>query len=650
MIVELSKLRIIGLKSETDKVMDALSDTALFHCIPSEELDGTSVYGREPELDMYIAKQTRLSFAVEFVRTSALDAKVFIKKQKLAKDAIKIEKTAGGRQLIGQELFENCSADEDEIFALCDKIDALSFERVEIKSEISKLLSKRKSLIPYFMCGLKFSEAKKYKNVTVGIGQFVSAKFNPEALLKDYSVVLDWGKAKSGGYVSYIAHNDDAADVKKILSDVGVTFALFSDDVIASQMIYKIDQDVLELNEKLAENYRKTLAFNKNILDIKTLYDVYGLRAEKLVAKATAAATSQTCVLEGWVPKEKGEEIENALRAKTENVALYFEDPAEDELPPTLLKNNPVVSPFEDVTNMYSPPSYREKDPNFIMAIFYFIVFGMMTADAGYGLIMALASIFVVFISKMERGTKRFMAMIGICSISAIVWGVLFGGFFAIEGIPALWFNPMEEPLLMLIVCLALGVIHLSTGYCIHAYYLIKKGKVWSAIFDDGFIILLFLGLALWLLGSMALKIPMLGNIGLYMLLAAVLGIFLTSGRAAKNPLVKFLMGFKGLYGLINLFSDVLSYARIFGLALASGAIGLAFNAIIGIIATSPVGVILAVILSIVLHLFNLLIGALSTYVHNARLQFLEFYGKFYTGEGKLFTPMGVKTKYIRFV
>jgi V/A-type H+-transporting ATPase subunit I len=166
-----------------------------------------------------------------------------------------------------------------------------------------------------------------------------------------------------------------------------------------------------------------------------------------------------------------------------------------------------------------------------------------------------------------------------------------------------------------------------------------------------GLLYVLFVGVAMLAL-PMAIKgLPkVVGDIGLYTLLGSLVAIFLTAGRHKKGILGKFTGGFGGLYGLVNLFSDVLSYARIFGIALAGGAIASAFNAILGVVVGIPyAGYPIAIVLGIALHVFNLLISLLGAYVHNARLQFLEFYGKFYTGEGRQFTPMGEKTKYIRF-
>lgn len=241
-------------------------------------------------------------------------------------------------------------------------------------------------------------------------------------------------------------------------------------------------------------------------------------------------------MLEGWIPKEKADDIVAEIKSKTDNVVIYLNEPAADEIPPTLLDNPKLVKPFESITNMYSTPSYREKDPNGVMAIFFFIIFGMMTADAGYGLVLALACTFVVRFTRMERGIKNLAGVFALGGISTVVWGVLFGSWFGLSILPPLWFNPLEEPIMLLAVCLILGVIHLMTGYGYQAYYLIKKKKIFDAVCDVGFLYLLFIGVALLALPLALTSLPaVVGDIGLYVLLASLVLIFLTAGRHKKG-------------------------------------------------------------------------------------------------------------------
>ncbi len=281
-----------------------------------------------------------------------------------------------------------------------------------------------------------------------------------------------------------------------------------------------------------------------------------------------------------------------------------------------------------------------------------------MVGDAAYGLILAVAGLVIGMSKKFDTGFKRLALLVGMGGISAIVWGIIFGGYFSIDfgdKKVALWFNPLDEnggPMQMLVLSIVLGCLQMVVGYAIKFVALCKQGKPFSAIFDAGSIIILFGALGCLAVNMFLLKTPVFALTIVAIVLAALgAGLILFfGGREAKNPFGKVIGGFKGLYGLINLLSDVLSYCRLFGLCLASCAIGLAFNTLGGILFDIPyVGYVVGVIILIPLHVFNLGIGVLSAYVHDARLQFLEFYGKFYEGGGRLFAPLGERTKYIRY-
>ena len=327
-----------------------------------------------------------------------------------------------------------------------------------------------------------------------------------------------------------------------------------------------------------------------------------------------------------------------------------MEKPADGDSPPTLIVSNKIVKPYEDVTNMYSVPAYNEIDPNPFMAVFFFVFFGIMIGDAGYGIILSIVAGLVLKFVKLEKGTARLVALVAMGGVSAIIWGALFGGLFSISGIPHLWFNPTEEPLMMLGVSIVLGVVQLLTGYALNSAKKFREHKPLDAILDSAFIFLLFGGLACLALYMLLNLSKTVMTVGLGLMITSLAGILLTAGRHNKGVLSKIMGGFSGLYGLVNLLSDVLSYARLFGLGLASGAIGMAFNTLGSMFFSIPIaGYAIGIIILVPLHAFNLGIGVLGAYVHNARLQFLEFYGKFYEGGGRPFSPMGEKTKYVRF-
>ena len=411
---------------------------------------------------------------------------------------------------------------------------------------------------------------------------------------------------------------------------------------------------------------KTALGYEKYVTDLCILYDVIGLDIERAEAEQKFLKSDSTFVLEGWLPERIAETTVAEVTEACPNTFIQLLAPEQKDSPPTLVENNRVVKPYEQITDMYSSPRYREIDPNPIMAVFYFLFFGIMIGDAGYGLILAIAGFVIGTSKRFDVGIKRLALLVGMGGISGIIWGVLFGGYFSIEFGEnvnvAILLNPLDKPLLLLVLSIGMGVIQIVTGFIIKFVALCKEGKPFSAIFDCGSIILLFAALICLVIGMLPDLAPMLGiTIGftppaalkiaaMALALTGVALILLFGGRNSKNVFGKIVGGFKGLYGLVNLLSDLLSYCRLFGLCLASCAIGLAFNSLGSIIMDIPIaGYVIGAIVLVVLHLFNLGLGVLSAYVHDARLQFLEFYGKFYDGGGRLFAPLGQKTKYIRY-
>ncbi|MBQ3031954.1 MAG: V-type ATP synthase subunit I, partial [Anaerotignum sp.] len=333
---------------------------------------------------------------------------------------------------------------------------------------------------------------------------------------------------------------------------------------------------------------------------------------------------------------------------------------AEEEVP-VLLHNSGAATPFEAVTNMYSLPSRKDIDPTTILAPFYFIFFGMMLSDAAYGIILSAICFFVLKKYKPEGTIYKMFKMFFYCGISTFIWGALFGGwfgnFFTVAAetllgkeftIQPIWFNPLEEPMRLLIFSLILGAIHLFIGMGIQAYMYIRDGHPTDAICDIFLWYVLLIGLVLFAVGGSVT--PALSTVGKIMSIVGAVGIFATGGRKKKGIIGKITGGFGALYGITSYLSDVLSYSRLLALGLATGVVAQVINTL-GSLAGG--GILGAVILTVALvfgTIFNLAINALGAFVHSCRLQYVEFFGKFYTGGGREFRPFARKTKYVKIV
>ena len=337
-----------------------------------------------------------------------------------------------------------------------------------------------------------------------------------------------------------------------------------------------------------------------------------------------------------------------------------------------MLKNNKFAEPVESVIATYSYPDKHEADPTSIMAIFYYIFFGLMFSDAGYGIVMALAcGICLLKFKGMEQGLRRSMKMFFWCGVSTTFWGLLFGSFFgdavsvisntffhtpppAIPGLVVpIWFNPVTDPMRMLMFSFLLGIIHLFTGLAINAYNCIKNKDYLAVLYDviswyllvGGLIIAL---LSMEMMGNIAGFVlpPVCMKIGLGMAAVGAVIILFFSGRESSNPVIRLAKGAYGLYGTTSYLSDILSYSRLLALGLATGVIAQVFNQIGSMMGDSFISLIIFIIIFVIGHGLNIGINALGAYVHTNRLQFVEFFGKFYKGGGRGFDPYKINTKH----
>lgn len=650
-IAKMSRLRILGLKSDKNKIMDELIKSGSFEAVPSENSAGK--FADRSHLDKAFSRQAKVAFAVDYLYTCAEEYET--KRNAAAKISAASLKEyppldvlrSSGRRIINYDDFYDVAAKEYELITICDALEKINFKRLECKSVIQKNASAIKAVSQYRNFPLEFSELGDRGSVSVMLAYNAADR---KVNITDFPVFTENYATDKGTLVSVIVRTENKDKATALLSGAGFTLCTLCENATATKLLEEYTRVSDEAMKNDADALNNAVAYLKYLPDLKILYDVIGRDIEKTSSELEFISTASTFVAEGWVPSEAADKLIDCLKSKTERIYTELREAGEDDNPPTLIKSAKIFKPYEDVTDMYSVPAYNEIDPNPFMAVFFFVFFGIMIGDAGYGVILSIAAAVILKFFKPEKGTARLIALVGMGGVSAIVWGLLFGGVFSVSGIPHLWFNPTEEPLMMLGVSIVLGAVQLLTGYALNAAKKFRDCKPLDAILDSVFIFMLFGGITCIALNMLlSIKAPVT-TIGLSLIIASLVGILLTAGRHNKGVLGKVMGGFSGLYGLVNLLSDLLSYARLFGLGLASGAIGTAFNTLGAMFFSVPVvGYVLGIVLLIPLHAFNLGIGVLGAYVHNARLQFLEFYGKFYDGGGRPFCPMGEKTKYVRF-
>ena len=449
------------------------------------------------------------------------------------------------------------------------------------------------------------------------------------------------GKDQVYGLLIWLA--EEAAAVSALFKETAVNPVAFPD------LTGTAAQNIAALEEKAAELQREEEAV---ISGIETLlgertrlmacYDYLDRERARKEIVQNFARTESSFLIEGWVPSPALPDLEKYLENETETAVLVARDPVPEENVPILLQNRGPAEPYEVVTRMYGYPHKNELDPTALLAPFFFLCFGICLSDAGYGIILALASYFLSRKLKLAGMGKQLLNLLFLGGISSTIFGVLMGSWFGdLIKIKPLWFNPLDDPMRMLIFSFGIGVFQIYCGMAIKAYRSIKEGKILDALFDQG-------GWYLFLTGLILLVLPQTRTVGQWMAIGGAAVLILTQGRSQKNPIMKFLSGLLSLYDVTGFLSDVLSYSRLLALGLATGVIATAINSMGGLLPKGPVGFLALAILLAGGHLFNLLISGLGSYVHTSRLQYIEYFGKFFDGGGKAFRPFAVDTTYVQ--
>lgn len=420
----------------------------------------------------------------------------------------------------------------------------------------------------------------------------------------------------------------------------------------AAENTDRLEKEIAVLEQELAEIETKLSTMGGERRGIQILSDCYETREDLETNRSRSLDTEQVFFIEGWISAEAWPDLEKALEAYP--VAAEAEDPAEEDYAevPVALKNNWFTRPLNMVTEMYSLPAYGSMDPNPLMAPFFIFFYGFMMADMGYGLLMMLASFIIMKKAKPDGATMRHMIpLLGLCGVSTFIMGALTGGFFGdllpqlamminpettFTGLPAL-FSPLDDALMVLIGSLVIGVCQIFTGMAVSMYHKIKKGNTMEALCNEGAWYLVFVLLAAGIaLGQVKPA------------LIAILVLLAVTQSYGKKGIVGKLMGIGGsLYNNITgYFSDILSYSRLMALMLAGAVIAQVFNTLGALTGN----VILFFIISMVGNALNFALNLLGCYVHDMRLQCLEYFGRFYEDGGKPFRPMDMKSKYYHIV
>ncbi len=654
-IVKMKKTAVIGMDSVREELLSALMELGAVQLTEPDKTMGSA--GVESEGQAENDSENRVTaLDVEINRTAlALETlqKYSTEKSPLFATRRTMKKSEFARILTGKETI---LAHVDGILQLNDEIHRLKEAENRKKADLA-------AVRPWLGYDLPLDLSRTQRTcIDLGV---IPAAADMEKLMnrvcegRDAVYLQEVNRDKDLYYLIVITLKEEREEVLNLLKQHGYTplpFAGFAGT--AADSLAQLTEEIEELQRRCVQAEDQVRSLQDLRLDIECLYDQLIMERDQERIKSKLLKTGRTFCLEGWIPESC---IEEAQRLFDRCRCCYaFRDPKEDEAVPVLLQNGGAAWPFEGITEMYSLPDYRGVDPTRSLSLFYAMFFGIMLSDAGYGIIIAAACFIILKRFPLEGMTSKMIRMFFYCGLSTIFWGALFGGwfgdFFQVAAqvifnreitVKPLWFNPTEDPTRLLIWSLVFGVVHIFFGMGIKAVMLIREGKWLDAVCDIFSWYMVIVGLAMWLGGSSIS--PALSKPGMYMAAAGAALILLTGGRSKKG-IGRVIGGLSSLYDITSYLSDILSYARLLALGLATGVIAQVVNLMGSLAGGGAVGTLVLLFAFVIGHTFNLAINALGAFVHSCRLQYIEFFGKFYEDGGEEFAPFRKNTKYVRLI
>ena len=625
-IAKMNKVTIIGTKDKEEAILKQIMKNGFL------QIEDMSALADEEEYkDIFTKDEKSEDIAIINQRLIETEKAIFnIKKYNKTKKSM----------FDGKEIYKDLSEKEAEsLFSDVQKINEISSKIDKNNSEIAEMNEQKQELEPWTSFSI-FDSLNNVNYIKIILG-IIEVKYKQEQVQSsldkekiDYSLTIV-KKDKTKMYVALVIKNENIISVRRILKQFNFVEKEFKlENETIKEKIEKLNNRITELNKE-SEIYKSQIML-KQVKRFENLYDYFLCQKDLKLIQRKVVTTKNTFYLEGWMPE--GCRIEN-----NKEYIIKIRKEQENEDAPVYIQNNNLVQPFQSITNMYSVPNKKELDPNPIMAFFYILFFGLMLSDAGYGLLLTLGCLFIIKKKKYGKNEGSLIKLLTYCGISATIWGFFFGSFFGnLIPLKAV-IDPLTDVMPLMGLSLLLGIIHIYIGMFMKAIMLIKEKKIFDAICDILVWYLLLTGVFLLVVPIVAGDIGIWSEVGKYLALIGLAGVLLTGGRKEKNIIKKFTKGLSSLYGITSYFSDVLSYSRLMALCLSTGVIAQVVNLLGGLVGPIP-----AVIVGIIGHGFNLANSALGSYVHTSRLQYVEFFGKFYEGGGKEFKPFKYNNKYTR--
>ncbi|MFH1313271.1 MAG: V-type ATP synthase subunit I [Candidatus Eisenbacteria bacterium] len=573
---------------------------------------------------------------------------------------------SGGKVIVDTRKFTETINDFDYA-GVVKQIDELEVERAEIRARRHHFENTIAQLRPWRALDVPLEELVPGEEAGIVAGA-VSGR-SPAALGSvlagetDTAEIETVSETERESCVVVFYHRFEEDKVQEVLRRNDFEAVTFEDlKGLPHELIVDAENQMAPLDEKMEQLavMGAELAGHKPTLMI--VHDYFAEEAQKIRAQSLVGTTRKAGMIQGWIRAAQYEKLTSDIESKITAAEVTRIEPEKDEEPPIELKNRRLVKPFEVITEMYGMPHSKEVDPTPLAAPFFALFFGICITDAGYGLVLIALSLFLM---KYLQTARKFLWLIFAGGVMTVLMGAVTGGWFGItDDVLPSWlgfvgsfrhalmqFDPMRQPMVMFALAIGLGFIQVTFGLLIEMIENFRKKDIMAGIFEQITWIVLIWGAALFGAGKMGYLpeayVPGFKTAAI----VAALGIVGFTNRVSKNPAVRIGSGIYRLYGATGFLGDILSYTRLLALGLATGGIAMVINLVALMARDIPIiGWPAMVVVLVGGHTFNIAVNALGGFVHSARLQYVEFYPKFFEGGGKPFKPFKRDLKYTRLV
>lgn len=641
-IVTMRHLRLIGLQAEREEMLRRL-----------QHLGCLEITEPEPASDDPLLEKLRIPEAAELQRIREQYTAVEQALQTLTDHTPKEKNALEPLPFIDEQALTDESQLADGKSA-AERLNRCREELASLQSRSEKLAAEEAQLLPWESLTMPL-ECATTEKVLIQMGT-LPAVVPPEQIREALEAAGDLYEFREVSvdrehrYAVLTVHISQAEDHVAAVKALGWSRVAPGDRRgTAGENLATLRREQAELAERKAALEQEIAKYADQKPELRQLSDASRIEMDRGEAKGRTRETAETFLLEGWFPAENTKELEMLLDGCT--CAWQMTDPVPEDYPrvPVKLKNNRFTGPLNMVTEMYSLPAYGSLDPNPYMAPFFILFYGIMMADMGYGLLMMAASLLVLKKKQPTGGNRNFFALLGLCGISTFILGAMTGGFFG-DFIPQLvklfnpestftWFwqplfSPINDIIMVMLGSLALGCVQILVGMVIGFIYKLRHGEIAEALCEEA---------AWWVIIGCGVALGVTGNKVFLWVLLAVLVISQSYGKKGIGGKIVGIGG--SIYNHITgYFGDILSYVRLMALMLAGAVIAQVFNTLAAI----PGNLIIFFVISILGNALNFALNLLGCYVHDMRLQCLEFFKYFYRDGGRAFRPVAAEPKYYR--